>query len=201
MPIIVQKYGGSSVANAELIKNVALRIGSTHDSGNQVVAVVSAMGAATDRLIELAHQITPSPTPREMDLLLSTGEIVSCTLVAIALQALGYQSVSLSGGQAGIHTDTAYTRARITGLEPKRIHRELEQGSIVIVAGFQGVTKEMDITPEEYLDNIAKENTPIGRFGSPEELAAFFVFMCSPKASYCVGSTYSVDGGWPKVVK
>ena len=146
MPIIVQKYGGSSIADAQLVKNVARRIGSTHDSGNQVVAVVSAMGATTDQLMELAHQITPSPAPREMDLLLSTGEIVSCTLVAMALQALGYQSVSLSGGQAGIRTDTAYTRARITGLEPQRINRELEQGRIVIVAGFQGVTEEMDIT-------------------------------------------------------
>ncbi len=146
MPIVVQKYGGSSVANAERIKHVAQRIARTCDEGNQVVAVVSAMGDTTDHLIDLAQQITPSPEPRELDLLLSTGEIVSCTLVAMALQALGYQAVSLSGGQAGIRTDTAHTKARITGLDPKRIHKELEHGCIVIVAGFQGVTEDLDIT-------------------------------------------------------
>ena len=146
MTTIVQKYGGTSVADAGRIKHVAQRIASTRDKGNQVVAVVSAMGNTTDDLIELAHKITPSPDPRELALLLSTGEIVSCTLVALALHALGYPAVSLSGSQAGIRTDTAYTRARITGLDPQRIHRELEKGHIVIVAGFQGVTEDMDIT-------------------------------------------------------
>ncbi len=146
MPVIVQKYGGTSVANADRIKHVAERIGRCHDQGNQVVAVVSAMGDTTDQLIELAHQVAPLPAPREMDLLLSTGELVSCTLVAMALQAMGYNSVSLSGGQAGIRTDTAHTNARITALDPHRIHRELEQGRVVIVAGFQGVTEDMDIT-------------------------------------------------------
>ena len=146
MSIIVQKYGGSSVADAERIKYVAQRIGACHDRDNQVVAVVSAMGDTTDQLVDLAHQVASSPAPRELDLLLSTGEIVSCTLVAMALQSLGYKAVSLSGGQAGIRTDTAYTRARITGLDPQRIRQELEQGHIVIVAGFQGVTEEMDIT-------------------------------------------------------
>ena len=146
MSTIVQKYGGTSVADAERIRHVAQRIGSCHDQGNQVVAVVSAMGDTTDQLMELAHEVAPSPAPREMDLLLSTGELVSCTLVAMALQSLGYRAVSLSGGQAGIRTDTAHSRARITGLEPQRIHRELEQGHTVIVAGFQGITEEMDIT-------------------------------------------------------
>ena len=146
MSTIVQKYGGTSVANAERIRHVAQRIGSCRDQGNHVVAVVSAMGDTTDQLMELAHQVAPSPAPREMDLLLSTGELVSCTLVAMALQSLGYLAVSLSGGQAGIRTDTAHSQARITGLEPQRIHRELEQGHIVIVAGFQGITEEMDIT-------------------------------------------------------
>lgn len=146
MPIIVQKYGGTSVADTQRIKHVARRIASCKDRGNQVVAVVSAMGDTTDRLIDLARQVTPSAEPRELDLLLSTGEIVSCTLVAMALQDLGYRAVSLSGGQAGIRTDTAHTQARITGLEPQRVHRELEQGQIVIVAGFQGVTQDMDIT-------------------------------------------------------
>ena len=146
MSIIVQKYGGSSVVDAQRIKHVAQRIGACHDRDNQVVSVVSAMGDTTDKLVDLAHQVASSPAPRELDLLLSTGEIVSCTLVAMALQSLGYTAVSLSGGQAGIRTDTAYTRARITGMEPQRIRQELEQGHIVIVAGFQGVTEEMDIT-------------------------------------------------------
>ena len=146
MSVIVQKYGGSSVANADRIKHVAGRIGRCHDQGNQVVAVVSAMGDTTDKLIELANQVAQMPAPREMDLLLSTGELVSCTLVAMALQAMGYKSVSLSGAQAGIQTDAAHTKARITALNPQRIHRELEQGRVVIVAGFQGVTEDMDIT-------------------------------------------------------
>ncbi|MEE8442652.1 MAG: aspartate kinase [Dehalococcoidia bacterium] len=146
MSIIVQKYGGSSVSDGERIKHVAHRIGSAHKDGNRVVAVVSAMGDTTDRLIDLAHQIAPSPAPRELDLLVSTGEIVSSTLVAMALQAMGHCAISLSGSQAGIHTDTTHTRARITGLDPQRIHQELEQGNIVIVAGFQGVTENSDIT-------------------------------------------------------
>ncbi|MBI4338688.1 MAG: aspartate kinase [Chloroflexi bacterium] len=146
MPTILQKYGGSSVADADRIKHVARRISRSYEGGNKVVAVVSAMGDTTDHLIDLAHQVSPSPAPREMDLLLSTGELISCTLVAMALHELGHQAVSLSGGQAGIQTDAAHTRARITGLDPKRIQRELEQGRIVIVAGFQGVTEDMDVT-------------------------------------------------------
>ncbi|MBI4201625.1 MAG: aspartate kinase [Chloroflexi bacterium] len=146
MSIIVQKYGGSSVADAGRIKNVARRIAATRQRGSGVVAVVSAMGDTTDHLIDLAHKISPSPPPREMDLLLSTGEIVSCTLVAMALNEMGHKAISLSGGQAGIQTDTAHTRARITGLDPSRIHKELEQGHTVIVAGFQGVTEGMDVT-------------------------------------------------------
>ena len=146
MSIIVQKYGGTSVADAGRIKHAAGLIAATHDRGHQVVAVVSAMGATTDQLIELAGQVSPSPEPRELDLLLSTGEIVACTLLAMALQASGYTAVSLSGAQAGIRTDTAHNRARITGLEPERVNRELERGSIVIVAGFQGATSDMDIT-------------------------------------------------------
>ncbi|MBI4313159.1 MAG: aspartate kinase [Chloroflexi bacterium] len=146
MAIIVQKYGGSSVADADRIKNVAGRIGRTQERGDQVVAVVSAMGDTTDHLIELAHKISAAPAPREMDLLLSTGELVSCALVAMALQQGGRPAVSLSGGQAGIRTDAAHTRARISGLDPGRIHRELDQGNIVIVAGFQGVTDGADVT-------------------------------------------------------
>ena len=146
MPLIVQKYGGSSVADADSIKNVARRIATARDAGNQVVVVVSAMGDSTDGLINLAHQINPQPDPREMDALVSTGEIVSSTLLAMALAAMGYEVISLSGAQAGIRTDSAHRRARILNIETRRIVKELESGNIVIVAGFQGITKEMDVT-------------------------------------------------------
>ncbi len=146
MALIVQKYGGTSVANAERIKNVARRIAGARDRGDQVVVVVSAMGDTTDDLIKLAQQITSHPDERELDMLLCTGEIVSCTLLAMALQDIGYEAISLSGAQAGIRTDSAYNKARITGIAPKRIFEELKEGKIVIVAGFQGITKEMDMT-------------------------------------------------------
>ena len=146
MSLIVQKYGGSSVADAAKIKNVARRIAVTKDAGNQVVVVVSAMGDTTDELVELAYSLADQPPAREFDILLSTGEIVSSTLLAMALEAMGYEAVSLSGAQAGIKTDTAYSRARILGIDPKRIVRDLDKGKIVIVAGFQGITEDMDTT-------------------------------------------------------
>jgi aspartate kinase len=146
MALIVQKYGGSSVADAEKIKNVARRIVETKDKGNEVVVVVSAMGETTDELIRLARQVNPKPEERELDVLLSTGEIVSSTLLAMALHSLGCKAVSLSGSQAGIKTDTSYSKARILHVEPKRVIEELEKGNVVIVAGFQGMTKDMDIT-------------------------------------------------------
>jgi len=146
MALVVQKYGGSSVADAEKIKNVARRIVETKEKGNEVVVVVSAMGKTTDELIQLAIKINPKPQERELDVLLSTGEIVSSTLMAMALQNLGHKAVSLSGTQAGIETDTVYSKARIVHIEPKRIVKELEKGNIVIVAGFQGITKDKDIT-------------------------------------------------------
>ncbi len=146
MALIVQKYGGTSVASAERIKSVARRIAATRDKGNQVVVVVSAMGDTTDGLVELAYQVAREPSGRELDVLLSTGEIVSSTLLTMALHSMGYQAISLSGAQAGIRTDSAYRRARILEVESKRVIRELEKGNIVIVAGFQGVTGEMDVT-------------------------------------------------------
>ena len=146
MAVVVQKYGGSSVGNAEKIKNVARRIAAAKDKGNDVVAVVSAMGDTTDELVELAYLVTDQPSEREFDVLLSTGEIVSSTLLAMALRAMGYEAISLSGAQAGIRTDAAYSRARIVGVAPERIVKELDKGHIVIVAGFQGVTEEMDTT-------------------------------------------------------
>ena len=146
MTLFVQKYGGSSVADAEKIKNVARRVVKTKEEGHQVVVVVSAMGDTTDELIELAKQITINPPEREMDLLLSTGEIVSSTLLAMAIGDMGYKAVSLTGAQAGIETDTSHSKARIQRIEPRRIVKELEKGNIVIVAGFQGITQDMDIT-------------------------------------------------------
>jgi aspartate kinase len=146
MALIVQKYGGTSVADAERIRNVARRIAATRDKGEQVVVVVSAMGDTTDELIELARQVSTQPGGRELDVMLSTGEIVSSTLLAMALRDMGYEAISLTGAQAGIKTDTAHSRARILKIDPKRMVRELDKGNIVIVAGFQGITDEMDIT-------------------------------------------------------
>jgi aspartate kinase len=146
MALVVQKYGGSSVADAEKINNVARRIIASKEKGNEVVVVVSAMGKTTDELIQLAKKINPKPEERELDVLLSTGEIVSSTLMAMALHNMGYKAVSLSGPQAGIETDSVYSKARITRIEPKRIVKELEKDNIVIIAGFQGITKDEDIT-------------------------------------------------------
>ncbi len=146
MALIVQKYGGSSVADAEKIKNVARRIVRTKEAGNQVVVVISAMGDTTDNLVELAYQVAKHPHTREFDVLLSTGEVVSSTLLAMALHDMGYPAISLSGAQAGIRTDAAFSKARITDIDPKRVVRELDRGNIVIVAGFQGITEDMDIT-------------------------------------------------------
>jgi len=146
MSLIVQKYGGSSVADADRIKNVAQRVIRAREEGNQVVVVASAMGQTTDQLIQLARQVAEKPDDRELDHLLSTGEVVSCTLLTMALHSMGQKAISLTGAQAGIRTDSTYSRARITGISPKRISRELEKGQIVIVAGFQGVNDELDIT-------------------------------------------------------
>ena len=146
MTIIIQKYGGSSLATPELIKNVAKRIAKSHTSGNKLVATVSAMGNSTDELLSLASKVTGRPNPRELDVLLSTGELQSCSLLAMALEGLGKKSVSLSGAQAGIQTDSSYGKAKIWSLNSERIENELEKGNIVVVAGFQGITKGMDTT-------------------------------------------------------
>jgi aspartate kinase len=146
MPIVVQKYGGSSVADPDKIRNVARRVARSRDSGSQVVVVVSAMGDTTDDLITLAHKITDTPDSREMDMLLSTGEIVASALMTMALHKLGYKAISLTGRQAGIFTDGSYSKAKILKVESDRIVKELNDGNIVIVAGFQGITDEADIT-------------------------------------------------------
>ena len=146
MGLVVQKYGGSSVADAEKILSVARRVIETRKGGIDVVVVVSAMGDTTDDLIELATSVSRDPNPRELDLLLSTGELVSCTLLTMALRDLGQDAISLSGPQAGILTDTSHGRARIHRVDTGRVRHELTQGRIVVVAGFQGITEGEDIT-------------------------------------------------------
>ncbi|HWP29719.1 MAG TPA: aspartate kinase [Chloroflexota bacterium] len=146
MTLLVQKYGGSSLANAERIKAVAERVRRSRTPDRPVVVVVSAMGDTTDELIALAHSVTPHPDARELDLLLSTGETVSATLLAMALRGLGCPAVSLTAAQAGIRTNRWFTRARITAIHPDRLQRELAAGKVPIVTGFQGVTDEADIT-------------------------------------------------------
>jgi aspartate kinase len=142
----VQKFGGSSVADVQRIQNVAKRVVGYRKKGYDVVVVVSALGDTTDELIELANQINPEPSEREMDMLLSTGEQISVALLAMAIHKLGYEAVSLTGAQVGIITDTSHTRARIIEINTDRIKANLSQGRIVIVAGFQGVTMGQDIT-------------------------------------------------------
>jgi len=134
------------VADAEKIKNVARRIADVRREGTGVVAVVSAMGDSTDDLIDLAHSVSDQPHPRELDLLLSTGELVACTLLTMALGDLGQEAVSLTGSQAGIHTDTSHGRARIHSVDTARMLKELREGRIVVVAGFQGISEDEDIT-------------------------------------------------------
>ena len=146
MGIIVQKFGGSSVADATKIKNVAKRIARIHEQGHAIVVVVSAMGDTTDNLIRLAHEISIDPPERELDMLLSTGEQVSIALLAMAVSELGYQAISLTGTQVGIITSGFYSNARIKSINKERVLSELERGRIVILAGFQGVTIDNEIT-------------------------------------------------------
>ena len=146
MGLIVQKYGGSSVADAQKIRRVARRVVETAKAGHGVVVVVSAMGKTTDGLIRLAQKITPKPPEREMDMLLATGEQVSIALLAMAIDALGHKARSFTGEQAGIRTDAAHTRARIVGIDGDKVRRALDDGYVAIVAGFQGVTEEDNIT-------------------------------------------------------
>ncbi len=146
MPLIVQKFGGTSVADSQKILAAARRAVRAQQDGNQVVMVVSAMGHNTDQLIELANQITDRPPAREMDMLLSTGEQVSVALMAMAIHSLGHQAISLTGAQIGIKTDSTHTKARIQSISTERVKRALDEGKIVIAAGFQGIDEEFNIT-------------------------------------------------------
>jgi len=146
MPLIVQKYGGTSVGNPERILNVARRVVETQKAGNSVVVVVSAMSGVTDGLIKLARQVSGAPTDREMDVLLATGEQTTIALTAMAINALGGKAVSLTGAQAGILTDGIHTKAKIANISPRQIRKHLNEGFICIVAGFQGQTLQGHIT-------------------------------------------------------
>ncbi len=187
MALVVQKYGGSSVGDADKMRRVAQRIADTRKEGNQVVAVVSAMGDATDDLLELADKLNPAGAAREMDLLMVTGEMVSAALLAMTLQGMGEQAVALTGPQAGFRTDNAHRKARIMDIEPGRIYRELARGMIVIVAGFQG-------------ENDRGDFATLGRGGSDTTAVALAAVL---KADVCDVFT-DVDGIFtadPRLVK
>ncbi|HEY2574493.1 MAG TPA: aspartate kinase [Verrucomicrobiaceae bacterium] len=187
MALIVQKYGGTSVGNPERIRHVARRILDTQDAGHQVVAVVSAMSGVTNHLIELANAVSKNPTEREMDVLLATGEQQTIALTAMAINSLGGKAVSLTGAQAGIQTDGVHTKARISDITPTEVHEMLDAGHIVILAGFQGQTRDGRITT-------------LGRGGS--DLTAI-AMAAAVKADLCqiftdVDGVYTCD---PRVVK
>jgi len=177
MGLIVQKFGGTSVADAARIHAAARRAIAAKQAGNQVVVVVSAMGDTTDELIKLAKQVCPNPPKREMDQLLTTGEQVTIALMAMAIHAQGHDAISFTGGQIGLVTDAAFTKARIQAINKQRIFEQLNQGKVVIVAGFQGVTPDGDVTT-------------LGRGGSNATLVALGAVL---KADVCENYT-DVDG-------
>ena len=187
MALIVQKFGGSSVANAEKVFNVASRVAETYDNGNSVVVVVSAQGDTTDDLIEKAAEINKNPSKREMDVLLSTGEQISIALLAMALEKMNYPVVSLTGWQAGMKTDNSYSAARIDKINTSRILSEIDKKRIVVVAGFQGINTVGDITT-------------LGRGGSDTSAVALAAAL---NADLCeiytdVDGVYTAD---PRIVK
>jgi len=187
MALIVQKFGGSSVADRDRIFNVARIVANTHAAGNDVVVVVSAQGDTTDDLIAKAGEITHDPSQREMDMLLATGEQISISLLAMALGETGCPAISLTGWQAGFHTDRAYTRARIKNLDTERIESELSKNRVVVVAGFQGLNRYDDITT-------------LGRGGSDTSAVAIAAAL---HADLCqiytdVDGVYTAD---PRIVK
>ncbi len=188
MGLVVQKYGGSSVADAEGIKRVAKRIVDAKKSGHQVVVVVSAMGDTTDELIDLAQQVSPIPAGREFDMLLTAGERISMALLAMAIKNLGHEAQSFTGSQAGVITDSVHNKARIIDVTPGRIRTALDEGNIAIVAGFQGVSQDK------------KDITTLGRGGSDTTAVALAAAL---DAEVCEIYT-DVDGVFtadPRVVK
>ena len=186
MGLIVQKFGGSSVANAEKVFNVASRVIDAYNEGNKVVVVVSAQGDTTDDLIEKAKEINPNPSKREMDMLLSTGEQISISLLAMAIEKLGYPVVSLTGWQIGMKTDSSYGQARIKKIDAERLEMELDKNNIIVVAGFQGINKYDDITT-------------LGRGGSDTTAVAIAAALHADKCEIYtdVDGVYSTD---PRIV-
>jgi len=186
-PILVQKYGGSSVATSDLIKNVARRVVARHREGKAVIVVVSAMGKTTDGLINLSKEITLKPERREMDMLLHAGEIISTALTAMAIAELGIPSVSFTGQQAGMRTDASHTQARILSVQAGRIFEELERGKVVVIAGFQGVTDDLQITT-------------LGRGGSDTSAVAIAVGVGAQECEILtdVDGVYTAD---PRIVE
>ncbi|MCZ2109313.1 MAG: aspartate kinase [Dehalococcoidia bacterium] len=184
--LVVQKYGGTSVADAERIRHVAGRVMKRVREGDQVVVVVSAMGNTTDELIDLALQVAPEPDARELDMLLSTGEQMSIALVAMALRAMGQEAVGLTGQQAGIYTRAQYGRGRIARIEADRVRAELDKGRVPIVAGFQGITDEQEIVT-------------LGRGGSDLSAVALAVALNADRCENCkdVEGVYTAD---PRIV-
>ena len=182
MGLIVQKFGGSSVANAERVFNVADIITKTYDEGNNVVVVVSAQGDTTDDLIDKAKEINPNASKREMDMLLTSGEQISASLLAMAIEKLGYPVVSLLGWQAGFYTNSSYGSARIKDLNPERIRKEIDKKNIVIVTGFQGINKYSDMTT-------------LGRGGSDTSAVAIAAKMHADKCQIFtdVDGVYTAD--------
>ncbi len=178
MSLIVQKFGGSSVADAESIKRVAKRIVDTRKASNEVVVVVSAMGDSTDELLELAHEVTPLPAPRELDMLLTAGERISMALLAMAIKSMGYDARSFTGSQAGMITDARHGAARIVDVTPGRIRDAIDEGAVAIVAGFQGFNRD------------TKDITTLGRGGSDTTAVALAAAL---KADVCEIYT-DVDG-------
>src|SRR5881398_486697 len=193
MRLIVQKYGGTSVGTPERILSVARRLIQTQGEGSQVVAVISAMAGATDNLLKFAHQISPHPIQRELDILLSTGEHAATALTAMAVNALGGLAISLTGAQAGILTDRNYTKAHIANISPKQIHELLSDDYIVVVAGFQGQTKEGEITT---LGRGGSDLTAIALAGALNADACQIftdvdgVFTCDPRI---IGDAKKID--------
>jgi aspartate kinase len=183
---VVMKFGGTSVGDPQKLKDVAARIVAAHAEGTRVVAVLSAMGDTTDELVRLAYEISPRPEPRELDMLISVGERISCALAAMAIHDLGDEAISLTGSQAGIVTDTVHGKAKIVDVRARRIHEALDQNKVVLVAGFQGVSTSLDITT-------------LGRGGSDTTAVALAAALA---ASHCeintdVAGVYSAD---PRIV-
>ncbi|WP_428264489.1 aspartate kinase [Haliangium sp.] len=185
-PIVVQKYGGSSVADVAKLKQVARRVVSTREQGKQVVVVVSAMGKTTDQLLSRAHEVSPSPSRRELDMLLTCGERMSMALLSMAVQELGCEAVSLTGSQCGIITNDRHSGARIIEVRPIRVQDELDRGRVVVVAGFQGVSYKREVTT-------------LGRGGSDTTAVALAAALGAEYCEICsdVDGVYSAD---PRVV-